>query len=323
MAKQDVELVIIDTDPGIDDAFALFLAMACPEIKILGITITHGNSTDLQKLAQNACLILALGGHGDVPVYIGESKPVERPSEWCKGAVEVHGHDALGDIQGLQKATKKPEYGTTAIKCILDACIKKYPNQVTLITLGPLTNIARAVQRDPSLPRFVKNFACMGGAIGVPGNVTPVAEANIHNDPEAARIVFQAGWTITLAALNITEKILFDEPFLEELGKLNKIGKFMRDIVQCYISFHERTEGRRIIYCHDPTPVMAVTHPHLFESVKVYIDIETKGVLTVGETVADFNRVLGKSPQVNLLTKVDINQFKQVLKERILSYSMN
>ena len=183
--------VIIDTDPGIDDMMAIFLALASPELTVEGITIVHGNHYDLDLLARNACLALTICGRADVKVIKGEPHSLARKSDRA-GALAVHGQNGIGEIEppaGFVDTRPLEHAVPSAARFMVDTCAK-YPGEVTIIALGPLTNLAKAIQLDDGFSENVMEISLMGGVLNGRGNITPCTEANIRNDPEAAKLVF-------------------------------------------------------------------------------------------------------------------------------------
>src|SRR3989442_14843910 len=207
----EVRRVIIDTDPGIDDTMAIMLALASPELRVEGLTTVRGN-VGVEQCARTALTILEIAGHADIPVAVGADKPLSRP--YHGHGSTVHGQDGLGET-GLSGARPVPD--RRAVDFLISR-ITASPGELTLIALGPLTNLALAVSVDPRLPRRVREVIVMGGAVATRGNATPVAEANINNDPEAARIVFHAGWPVTLVGLDVTHKVTMTPAYLQRLA---------------------------------------------------------------------------------------------------------
>jgi inosine-uridine nucleoside N-ribohydrolase len=306
------ERILIDTDPGIDDAMAILLALASPEVQVEGVTVVFGNSGDVNLLARNASAILELAGHAGIPVAVGAASPLVRAYHG-RGST-VHGENGLGDIE-LPPPTASP-IAQNAAQFIIDTCLAN-PGEITLVTLGPLTNIALALRIRPDLPRYVRRLVMMGGAIAAAGNVSPVAEANVHNDPEAARLVFNAGWEITMAGLDVTMQVHMDDDYLATIRELgNRSGQFIWDITRFYVAAYHRY-GYADMVVHDSSALMAIIRPEFFTSKFVYVDVETSGELTRGQTIGDWRRQYGHEPQTHVLTGVDDIAFKQLYYERI------
>lgn len=306
------ERILIDTDPGVDDAMAILLALSSPEVQVEGLTVVFGNSGDVNLLGRNACAILELAGQSDIPVAVGTTNPLVRAYHG-RGST-VHGDNGLGDV-ALPTPAKTP-VDQSAAHFIIDKCVAN-PGEITLVTLGPLTNIALALRIRPDLPRYVRRLVMMGGAVSAPGNVSPVAEANVHNDPEAARLVFNAGWEITMAGLDVTMQVHMDDEYLATVRELgNRAGQFVWDITRFYIAAYHRF-GYEDMVVHDSCALMAIIRPEFFTSKFVYVDVETSGELTRGQTIGDWRRQYGHDPQTHVLTGVDDIAFKRLYYERI------
>jgi len=330
------ERVIIDTDPGVDDCMALFLALSRPEkIQIEGITIVFGNHHDLELLASNACRVLQLCNKTEIPVVLGRSEPLKRKYNGHTGIL-VHGEDGIGNlstrfklpdpsVEELKfifnelnlkswKENVKQVVNKTASDFIIEKC-KENPGEITLITLGPLSNIAEAITKCPELPTIVKRVFTMGGTLNFRGNVTPVAEANIWNDPEAANIVFNSGFNLTLSPLNVTTQIKLNGEFINSIRNIGgNIGMFIFEITKHYIDFFVNIRQNPHVAVHDSTAVMSLLKPDLFVFEEVYVDVETVGELTLGMTIPDWrghwkDRSIGKTIKVGML--VDSQQFIQ------------
>jgi len=306
------ERILIDTDPGVDDAMAILLALASPEVQVEGISVVFGNSGDVDLLARNACAILELAGRTGAPVAVGATNPLVRAYHG-RGSM-VHGDNALGGVD-LPAPAQQP-IDRDAAHFIIDTCAAS-PGEITLVTLGPLTNIGLALRLCPDLPRLVRRLVMMGGAVSAPGNVNPVAEANVHNDPEAARLVFNAGWEISMAGLDVTMQIHMDDEYLATIRDLgNRAGQFVWDITRFYIDAYHRF-GYEDMAVHDSCALMAIIRPEFFTSQFVYVDVETTGTLTQGQTIGDWRRQYGRDPQTHVLTGVDDVAFKRLYYERI------
>jgi len=242
--------VIIDCDPGIDDAMAIILAMEYSDFEILGITTVFGNATAEQATA-NALKIVELSGM-KIPVYEGAKRPLVIPLS--NPPDFVHGTDGLGNT-GQAESNLRVE-SASAAEFIVET-INTHPGEITVLAIGRLTNLANALALDPGIAARVKDVILMGGALHVPGNVTPVAEANISGDPHAADLVFRASWPVTMIGLDVTTKLIMDDQFLETIRKKNaQYGKFIYDISRFYLNFHITEEGvEGGFYVHDPSAV--------------------------------------------------------------------
>jgi purine nucleosidase len=303
--------VVIDTDPGIDDSMAILLALASPEIDVVGITTVMGNG-GVEHTARNAATICAVAGRPDIPIGIGASQPLVRPYHG-QGA-RIHGPDGLGGT-GLGLSTPVP---TEPALALLYRWADAYAGDLVLITLGPLTNIALAVQARSSFASKIRRVVCMGGAARLRGNVTPVAEANVHNDPEAAAIVFEAAWPLAMVGLDVTEKTILDAAFLEHItGRESRTAAFLRAIVPCYVAAHRSRGLDGAIFTHDPSAVAYVIDPDAFSITPVPVKIETRGEWTLGATVPDWQGQWTSTHAVAVATDVDSHRVRELLDRRL------
>jgi purine nucleosidase len=273
--------VIIDTDPGTDDAMAIFLALNSPELKVEAFTVVPGNVVAEQGL-ENALKLVGVAGRCDVPVAAGAKHPLTQKTYT---ATYWHGRNGIADIELPPSACKVD--ARFAPDLMIDL-IHKYPHEITLIPIGPLTNIALAVSKDPSIVGLAKNIVIMGGSISG-GNVTGVAEANIFGDPEAAEIVFRAGWTVTMVGSDVGEQTLMRRKELTELeagrGPVNDV---VTGIARFYIERSEKN-GWDGAAMYDPLAVAVAFDPSLVTTKNMHIDVETRGEFTRGETVPNRN----------------------------------
>ena len=269
--------IIFDTDPGVDDAFALLYALNHPNINVLGITTVFGN-VPVERSTKNALILTEMVNKGTI-VYQGANKPLER--KVTNYPSFIHGHDGLGD-------TNHPQSKFNASK--LDAAqfiineINENSGNINLVAVGPLTNIANAIKQDPSIANKVNSLLIMGGSWLAGGNITPVAEANIYNDPEAAEIVFKSGLPIIMVGLDVTHKVFLSQKDIDKLSSLNNSGKFLEKISNIYIKFYKDTRNMDGCFFHDATAVIAMTNPEFFKykNARVYV---SKDNLTRGQTV--------------------------------------
>jgi inosine-uridine nucleoside N-ribohydrolase len=271
--------VIIDTDPGVDDAFALLLAMRSPELKIEGITPVAGN-VPLDLTLPNALRMVEIAGRDDIPVAAGAKAPMVRR---LVTATYAHGENGLGGAV-FPEPKRKPIADSAAD--FIRETVRKYPGEVTLITLGPLTNIATALNSDNELPGMIKGLVMMGGSLSG-GNITPAAEFNIYVDPEAARIVFQSGIPITMVGLDVTRHTSLTDDHFKTLqaAAQNPVSQAAAKIARNAID-HTRSQGFLVgPNMHDSLAVAAFLDPSLLKWKDYYVDIETTGELTAGETL--------------------------------------
>ncbi len=270
--------VIIDTDPGVDDAFALLLAMRSPELKIEAITPVAGN-VPLDLTLPNALRMVEIAGRTDIPVAAGAKAPMVRR---LVTAAYAHGENGLGGAV-FPEPTTKPVNEPAAE--LIRQIIRKYPGEVTLITLGPLTNVAAAFAGDSDLASKVRGLVMMGGSLSG-GNITPAAEFNIYVDPEAARIVFQSGIPITMVGLDVTRKTALTEDHVKQLtaGK-SAVSQAAAKIARNAID-HNRSQGFLIgPNMHDSLAVTAFLDPSILTFENYYVDVEVNGELTAGQTL--------------------------------------
>lgn len=304
--------IIIDTDPGVDDTMAIFFALSSPELELLGLTIVFGNG-QVSQLAQNAIHVLDIAGRPDIPVAKGASAPLARTYRG-KGA-SVHGEDGLGNI--FLPAPERKPLDMSAAQFIVETVMRR-PGEVTLIPIGPLTNIALALKLEPRIAQAVKQVVLMGGAAFCRGNASPVAEANIFNDPEAARIVFGAGWPVVMVGLDVTTQTVMSPAYLDSLYKLgNPRTDFISRIVPFYLGFHGKSgQNSTGIFTHDPSAIAYVLDPTLFKTQRVPLFVETEGH-SAGQTVADLRNQWITEPLVDVCTEVDSPRLLELYKSRL------
>lgn len=270
--------IILDTDPGIDDAMAIFFAFQSPDIEVLGLTTVFGN-VPVNMSAQNALTLCELAEQ-DIPVTKGVARPWVGPESTY--AHFVHGNNGFGDIN--VEPSKRELDPRSAAQFIVDMA-HKYPGEVTIVAIGPLGNLALALRLEPELPKLIKSVVIMGGAAFVPGNVTPVAEANIWNDPFAAEIVFGAEWNLTMFGLDVTNSLPFNQSFLDGLEKGNKkLGSFVNRAAQFYSDFYSQNRADRVCFFHDAMPIAYLIDPSLFEIKRGHARVATDP-LTLGQTI--------------------------------------
>ena len=263
--------IIIDTDPGIDDAMAIHYAFAHPSVDVMALTTVFGNVW-VEQATRNA-LFLAEQARYDTIVAEGESQPIimkpNAPSH------HVHGDEGLGSYlapSSTSKADTRPAYQVISELC------RQYPGEIVLCPVGPLTNIARLLDYDPEVTSFVKKVVIMGGTVYHQGNVTPYAEANIWNDPHAADRVFAAHWSVEMIGLDITSTISCDEKDFAKLAETSPIiGSFLHEISTFYINFYESVVGEYICLMHDPTAIIAITDSDLITFEDLRLEVVTNG----------------------------------------------
>ena len=298
--------ILFDGDPGIDDALAILYAAKSDNIELVGISTVGGNIT-IENTTRNALRLLEITGRTEIPVARGIGKPLLRVNE---SAGEVHGRDGLGNTSLPEPKIKEvPEH---AVDFIINT-IMKNPNQITLVPVGPLTNIAVAVIKEPRLKDYVKEVVVMGGAVTTFGNITPESEFNIYTDPEAAKIVFESGMPITLVGLDVTMKTLLTPHHLAEITKAGTpVTDLIGKIITHYMKFYREVVGVDGCGMHDPLAVAVAADRSLVKTRRYYVTVETKGEYTTGETVADLRASkegLVKPPNMDVCIEVDSERF--------------
>jgi len=278
-AQTSPKRVIIDTDPGTDDAMAIILALNSPELKVEALTVVPGNVDGRQGL-ENALKIVSLAGRCDVTVAGGAQHPLNQK---LITAQFWHGKNGLANVElPPSKCKADPRFGPD----LIIEMVHKYPHEITLIPVGPLTNIALAVSKDPSIAGLVKDIVIMGGSI-TGGNVNGAAEANIYNDPEAAQIVFNAGWIVTMVGSDVGERTLMTREHLVQLqASHGPQSDFVAKIADFYLTRSEKS-GYTGAAMYDPLAVGIALDPTLGTLKEIHVDVETKGEFTRGETVAN------------------------------------
>jgi len=304
--------IIIDTDPGQDDAAAIMLALGSPELQILGITTVAGN-VPLSRTSTNARIILEFCARTDVKVFAGADKPIARP---LITAEHVHGKTGL-DGPELHEP-QMPLQAQHAVDFIIETLRNEPEGSVTLCTLGPLTNIATALQKAPDVAGRVRELVMMGGGFFEGGNITPAAEFNIYVDPEAAAVVFQSGIPIVMMPLDVTHKVL---TLKSRVAKLREIGNRPATALVEMLEFFERFDVEKYGSdggpLHDPTVIAYLLKPELFAGRDCNVEIETASPLTVGMTVIDWWQVTGRKHNARVMKDVDADGFFALLTERV------
>ncbi|XP_050230208.1 uridine nucleosidase 1 isoform X2 [Mercurialis annua] len=273
--------LIIDTDPGIDDSMAILMAFQSPEWDIIGLTTTFGN-TKLEDATRNALFLCEIAGYPDVPVAQGNSEPLKGGKP--RIADFAHGSDGVGNLSLPSPNGQKIE--KSASEFLVDK-ISESPGEVSILALGPLTNLALAIKRDSSFASKVKQIVILGGSFFALGNVNPAAEANIYGDPEAADVVFTSGANIVVVGINITTQVkLTDDDLLALRQSKGKHAQIICDMCKFYRNWHVKSDGVHGIFLHDPVAFVALTRPDLFTYKKGVVRVETQGIC-VGHTLID------------------------------------
>lgn len=301
--------VVIDCDPGQDDAVALMLALASPELEVLGVTTVAGNVA-VERTSANARRIVEFAGRTDVPVFAGCARPLRRP--WV-GAAHIHGESGL---EGLDlPEPRQPVESGHAVDFLIETCRGR--DGVTLCTLGPLTNVATALARAPDIARRLARIVAMGGARSG-GNVTPVAEFNIHADPDAAASVFACGAPIVMIGLDVTHQALVTPARVQALrGRGGRAGAAAASMYDFPARFWPERYGGPGLPLHDPCVVAYVLRPELFAGKSCAVSVETGSDLTRGQTVVDWWQRTGRAANADVLERIDADGFFALLVERL------
>jgi len=304
--------IIIDTDPGQDDAAAIMLALASPELEVLGITAVAGN-VPLALTERNARMVTEISGRGDIAVFAGADRPLARK---LVTAEHVHGKTGLDGIDLFEPA--RPLETKHAVDFLIETLRNEPAGTITLCPLGPLTNIAMVIERAPDVVKRIKQIVLMGGGFFEGGNITPSAEFNIYVDPEAARIVFGAGIPLTMMPLDVTHKVLTTKTRVERLrANGNRASIAMADMLEFFERFDEEKYGTDGGPLHDPTVIAWLLDPDMFSGRNCNVEIETGSDLTLGATVVDWWKVTGRPENVFVARDVDADRFFDLLIERL------
>jgi inosine-uridine nucleoside N-ribohydrolase len=298
--------IVIDCDPGHDDAIAILLALASPELELVGVTTVAGNQT-LDKTTRNALVTLEVGGRPDIPVAAGAGAPLQRE---LRTAAHVHGETGL-DGPELPEPSAEP----LAVHAV-DFLAGLIQPETVLVPTAPLTNIALLLERHPDVHERIDRIVWMGGAIAE-GNITPAAEFNAFVDPEAAAVVFASGIPITMIGLDVTHKALFTRAHAEELRGAGRAGRFVAELSDFFQSFHERSYGFEGSPIHDAMAVAHVLDPTLVTTRHANVAIETSSALCDGRTVVDLRGVTGRPQNAEVGVDVDAERFLNLLVSRI------
>jgi inosine-uridine nucleoside N-ribohydrolase len=301
--------IVLDCDPGHDDAIALLLALASPEIQVLGVTTVVGNQT-LEKTTHNALKVLELAGREDVPVAAGATRPLVREA---RVASEVHGESGL-DGPNLPEPRSAP-LAEGAVD-FLARTLAESPGPVTLVPVGPLTNIGELVGERPDVLPKVERIVLMGGAIEL-GNVTPAAEFNIWTDPEAAARVFASGLDVTMVGLDVTHRALILPEHAERLRSAGRVGGAVAELLEFYGRFHRRIYDFPGSPVHDAVAVAHVIRPGILETAERNVEIECESALCRGRTVVDLWRRTDRRANAHVAVGIDSDWFVELLLERL------
>ena len=305
--------IIIDTDPGQDDAVAILLALASPdEIEVLGITAVAGN-VPLSLTEKNARIVCELAGRPDIPIYAGCDRPLKRK---LVTAEHVHGKTGLDGPELPEPKIKLQE--KHGVDFIIDTILQEPENSISLCPLGPLTNIASAILKQPKIVSRIKKIVLMGGAYFEVGNITPAAEFNIFVDPDAAKIVFEAGIDMVVMPLDVTHKALVTEKRNEAFRQLKSpVGIAVAEMTDFFERFDKEKYGSSGAPLHDPCVTAYLIDPKIFSGKNINVEIETKSELTLGMTVADWWGVTDRKANTFFVGDLDSDKFFSLLTERL------
>ena len=304
--------IIIDTDPGQDDAIAILLALASTELNVLGITAVAGN-VPLALTTNNIRKVCELAGMTHTKVYAGSDRPMKRT---LFTAEYVHGETGLNGAQ-LPEPTM-PLQAQHAVDFIIETIMSRPNKSITLCTLGPLTNIGNALEQAPEIAPRIKALVMMGGGLFEGGNVTPTAEFNIYVDPDAAKLTFEAGIPLVVMPLDVTHKALTTKARIDALRALGtKVGLASAQWLDFFERFDEEKYGTEGGPLHDPNVIAYLLQPQLYSGRHINVEIETQSELTVGMTVADYWRVTNRPRNAIWMTDVDADGFYQLIVERL------
>ena len=302
--------IIIDTDPGIDDALAFLLALASPEIQLEALTTTQGNVT-LDKATRNALAVLELANASHIPVVSGSVVPLVQP---LRASAHVHGESGIGNAH-LPEPKTAPLPGHAVDYLIRRALYE--PGELSIFPIGPLTDIAMAIRKEPAFAGAVRELVIMGGAILEPGNITPLAEFNAYVDPHAAHIVFHSGIPITLIPLDVTHKCMLRQEQVDRLLKIDSpISQFIGDAVEVYLeeSFRLGYDGCSL---HDPLTLATVIAPDLLTLKEYFVDIDISGGVSMGKTFADIQKLTKKPANMKVAMDVRGEEFVELFLQRM------
>jgi purine nucleosidase len=306
--------IIIDTDPGVDDALAFLLALASPEIQLEALTTTQGNVT-LEKATRNGLSVLELAHASHIPVASGSVVPLVQP---LRASAHVHGESGLGNSQLPEPQTRPvPQH-------VVDYLIGRVlaePGEISIFPIGPLTNIAMAIRKEPRFAGAVKELVIMGGAILEHGNITPQAEFNIFVDPHAAHIVFHSGIPITLIPLDVTHKCMLLQEHVDRLMQIpSPISRFIRDVIEVYLKYSADV-GHAGCVLHDPLTLATIIAPELLTLREYFVDVDISGGVSMGKTFADILNVNKRPANMKVAMSVRGKDFIELFVQRMESLS--
>ena len=305
--------IILDTDPGIDDSCAILMALASPEISVEGLSIVHGNCS-LEQGSKNALSVLELANASQIPVAKGCELPLVQPSLL---APETHGDTGLGYAK-LPEPRTKPIV-QHAIDFLIDKILSE-PGEITLVAIGPLTNVAMAIRREPRIVSAVKELVIMGGAIHQEGNTTALAEFNTYVDPHAAHIVYHAGMPTTLVPLDVTYHCILTSEDVNRMREIDSpITKFVEDATRFYMEFHDEYQSIHGCVINDPLALALTFAPELCTYRQLHVDVDISGGISMGKTIGDFYNYQKKPANMKVALGVKPRKFMDLFLERIMN----
>jgi purine nucleosidase len=303
--------ILFDTDPGIDDSLAILLALASPELKVEGVSVVHGNCS-VGQATINALSVLELAKANAIPVARGFELPLVQPSLL---APETHGNTGLG-YAVLPPPTTKP-VAQHSVDFLIEKILSA-PGKLTLVCIGPLTNVAVAIRKEPRILQAVKEVVIMGGAIKHQGNTTPLAEFNVYVDPHAAYMVYHSGMPITLIPLDVTYQCIFTHADVERLLQIKSpIPKFVADSTRFYMEFHDEFQQIDGCIINDPLALALTFAPELCDYEEHYVDVDISGGVSMGKTFADFYRLTKQPVNMKVALGVRARDFIELFLERV------
>jgi purine nucleosidase len=308
--------IIIDADPGIDDALAILLAIASPDISLEAITVVNGNCS-VDQGVQNTLSILELTDATHIPVARGSSVPLVKP---LLLAPETHGNTGIGYAQ-LPTPKIKPSQ-QHAVNLIIDT-IMSSPGEISVVAIGPLTNLALALRLEPRIAQAVQEVFIMGGAINFAGNTTPQAEFNTYCDPHAAHIVYHSGMPITLAPLDVTYHVIITQLDVDQLLEhKSPISTFIAEATRFYMEFHKSYQKIQGCVINDPLALALTIRPDFVETQDLYVDVDINSGVSMGKTFADFFNITDQAANIKVALSVQARDFIEFFKERMINLSL-
>ena len=303
--------IVIDTDPGIDDALAILLAVASPELHVDALTTVSGNCSAEQGMI-NALGVLELVNAGHIPVAKGFDVPLVQP---LLLAPETHGGIGIG-YANLPMPSLAP-HSDHAVDLIIDTILSA-PGEISLVPIGPLTNIAVALRKEPRIIKLVREVIIMGGAIRHEGNTTPLAEFNTFCDPHAAHIVFHSGMPLTLVPLDVTYQVILTQDDVDRLLRIpSPVSRFIADATRFYMEFHDDYQKIKGCVINDPLALALAFRPDLVTTQPLYVDVDIAGGASMGKTYADFYQMLKKPTNMDVALQVRPRDFLELFLERM------